>query len=64
MFRFFINKIEEKKTINKGKTSLALLIIGNFWNSSGLIFSGIKHRIHKELKNILPIKLFDFVKNL
>jgi hypothetical protein len=64
VFKFFIKKIQEKKTINKGKISLALVIIGNFWNSSGLIFSGIKHRSHKELKNILVLRLFDFVKNL
>jgi hypothetical protein len=64
VLKFFIKKIEEKKTINNGKINLALLIIGNFWNSSGLIFSGIKHRSHKELKSILDLRLFDFVKNL
>ena len=64
MFKLFIKKIQEKKTINKGKISLALVIIGNFRNSSGLIFNGIKHRSHKELKNILVLRLFDFVKNL
>jgi hypothetical protein len=64
VLKFLIKKIEEKKTINNGKINLALLIIGNFWNSSGLIFSGIKHRSHKELKSILDLKLFDFVKNL
>ena len=64
MLKFLIKKIEEKKTINNGKINLALLIIGNFWNSSGLIFSGIKHRSHKELKSILDLRLFDFVKNL
>ena len=64
MLKFLIKKIEEKKTINNGKINLALLIIGNFWNSSGLIFSGIKHRSHKELKSILDLRLFYFVKNL
>jgi hypothetical protein len=64
VLKFLIKKIEEKKTINNGKINLALLIIGNFWNSSGLIFSGIKHRSHKELKSILDLGLFDFVKNL
>jgi hypothetical protein len=64
VLKFLIKKIEEKKTINNGKINLALLIIGNFWNSSGLIFSGIKHRSHKELKSILDLRLFDFVKNL
>jgi hypothetical protein len=64
VLKFLIKKIEEKKTINNGKINLALLIIVNFWNSSGLIFSGIKHRSHKELKSILDLRLFDFVKNL
>jgi hypothetical protein len=64
VLKFLIKKIEEKKTINNGKINLALLIIGNFWNSSGLIFSGIKHRSHKELKSILDLRLFDIVKNL
>lgn len=64
MFKFFIKKIQEKKTIKKGKISLTLFIIGNLWNSSGLIFRGIKHRSHKELKNILVLRLFDLVENL
>jgi len=64
VLKFLIKKIEEKKTINNGKINLALHIIGNFWNSSGLIFSGIKHRSHKELKSILDLRLFYFVKNL
>jgi hypothetical protein len=64
MFKFFIKKIIKKKTISNGKISLTLLIIGNFWNSSGLRLSGIKHKSHKKLKNILVLRLFDFVKNL
>lgn len=64
MFKFLIKKIQEKRTTKKGKISLALLIVSKFWNSSGLIFSGTKHRSHKELKNILVLRVFDFIKNL
>ncbi len=53
----------KKKTISNGKINLPLLIIDIFWNSSGLILSGIKHKSHIKLKNIFVLRLFDFVKN-